>query len=134
MNNSSALFVDGTFNASPSIFGQLIVVIGLQKVIENIQTFPCLYALIPGKKQEYYSKVFKELKKLCPNLKPEYVMSDFEQAIINVLKSNFKSAAHKCCLIFCLNFKLKISFTYYILYFISLRQNKINLPPKAYGL
>jgi len=64
------------------------VLIGLK----DESAFPCLYALLPGKSQGIYESMMRQVKNLCPNLKPTYIMTDFELAAANVFRSVYKNA------------------------------------------
>jgi len=93
LNTSSAIFADGTFNAAPPMFAQLYTIIGLR----NSNAFPCLYALLSGKTQSVYDSLIKEVNKLCPNLKPTSILTDFEKASSNAFSANFKTSKFLGC-------------------------------------
>ena len=58
---------------------------------------PLVYALLPNKRQETYTKVFRQLKQIKPALSPVSVLSDFEQAIINSIKDCFPDTRIRGC-------------------------------------
>lgn len=62
---------------------------------------PLVYALISSKSEELYKKLFQELNnwadELSLDLKPDFVLTDFEKAAINAVNSEFPSAQNKGC-------------------------------------
>jgi len=88
LNDFDAVFADETFKAAPPIFAQFYVMIGFNET----SAFPGLYALLPGKSQVVYETLLREVKKLCPNMKPSRIMTDFETAATNTFRNNFKNA------------------------------------------
>ncbi|CAF1121885.1 unnamed protein product [Brachionus calyciflorus] len=92
LNSESTWFVDGTFDISPDVFIQLFTV----NIIKGGKNLPLLYALLPNKEKSSYERVFKFISKNVSN-KPEFIVSDFEQAILNcVTKYYSKSKVSGC--------------------------------------
>ena len=65
------------------------------------QTFPMVYALLPNKQRQTFSRTWMLLKyammTLGLNLSPATVVSDFELAIIQAVSLNFQQATHRGC-------------------------------------
>lgn len=95
MNTSSnALYAaDGTFAIVPKDFNQLYTVHSLQKS----SSFPCIYALLPDRRQETYSRLFNVIKELQPSFEPNIIMTDFERAAINAFQNAFPNAEYRGC-------------------------------------
>jgi len=53
--------------------------------------FPVVYVLLPDKKENTYRRMFGALKSLKPNLIPKTIMTDYEKATINAIKTEFPS-------------------------------------------
>ena len=62
---------------------------------------PLVYALLPNKQHQTYSRAFLSLKdaalSLGITLDPDMLMSDFELALIQATALNFPNASHKGC-------------------------------------
>jgi hypothetical protein len=66
LQRSKTWFVDDTFNIRPSLFAQVYIILA-----EDLGGMhPVIYALLPNKKSETYSKFLKMLKNLNPELSP----------------------------------------------------------------
>ncbi|RNA16711.1 hypothetical protein BpHYR1_006808 [Brachionus plicatilis] len=78
LNSESTWFIDGTFDISPDVFTQLFTF----NIIKGGKNLPLVYALLPNKEQSSYERVFMFISKNVSN-KPEFIVSDFEQAILN---------------------------------------------------
>ncbi|CAF4412436.1 unnamed protein product, partial [Rotaria magnacalcarata] len=61
---SSIIFMDGTFSASPSIFDQVYSLHG----IKYQQCFACAFGLLPDRKKPTYKFLFQELKNLAAEM------------------------------------------------------------------
>ena len=83
---------------SPSIFTQLFTVHGMFRGV----AFPYVYALLPNKEQQSYTTVLDAIHDVSRDMridqKPETVISDFEQAIINAVSAVFPAAVLRLCL------------------------------------
>lgn len=88
--------MDGTFSSNPVIFAQLYTV----HVKINSEFFPQLWCLLPDKRQATYERLFRLLKNeaVQRNLQliPVTVHVDFEQAIIQAIRSEFAIEAAGC--------------------------------------
>lgn len=58
---------------------------------------PCIFALLPNKSQETYTRMFRCIKDQIPNFKPQYLKVDFETAAINAMKDIYPSAQISGC-------------------------------------
>ena len=76
--------MDGTFKVSPDIYFQLFTI----HVQVEKSSFPHAFAFLPNKSEVTYENLFTILKNLV-QIEPHTVMSDFEKASINGLKSVF---------------------------------------------
>ncbi len=77
-------YVDGTFAVCPDLFYQLYTING----IINGKNLPLVYGLLPGKSEEIYLKFFNLIEPFI--MRPKFIMSDFEKAELNALKTTFK--------------------------------------------
>lgn len=94
---STCWIVDGTFNVVPTLMYQLFTVHGR---IDNT-TAPMIYGIMSGKSKACYSLFFGELVKIGENfglnLQPEFIISDFERAIVLAAIDHFDMATYKGC-------------------------------------
>ena len=58
--------------------------------------FPCVYALLPDKRESTYSKLLRKLLEIQPDLNPMNIMVDFEKAAIKSFEDNFLSIISGC--------------------------------------
>ncbi|CAM4872329.1 unnamed protein product [Rotaria socialis] len=94
---SSIIFMDGTFSASPSIFDQVYSLHG----IKYQQCFACAFGLLPDRKKPTYKFLFQELKNLAAEMNlcfnPVTIMSDFETGLAEAIHSEFPNCNHVGC-------------------------------------
>ncbi|CAF2058936.1 unnamed protein product [Rotaria magnacalcarata] len=94
---AETIFMDGTFSSCPKIFDQIYTI----HSIKYEQSFPCVFGLLPNRLKSTYQFLFFELKAIAVQMKPDFtpklVMSDFEPALIGVLKAKFSTAKHSSC-------------------------------------
>uniref|UniRef100_A0A5S6QZX5 MULE domain-containing protein n=1 Tax=Trichuris muris TaxID=70415 RepID=A0A5S6QZX5_TRIMR len=83
-----AVYADGTFSIAPDIFEQLYVLLAEREGF----VFPLLYALLPNKQEPTYSRMFRAIRDMWPQLSPESISMDFEMAAINAAVATFPSA------------------------------------------
>ena len=92
--------IDGTFKTAPIIFKQLYT-IHAPVGGTNHKIVPLLYALMTAKSEELYERLFQELNEMADRedieLKPDFVITDFEMAAINAVKSEFPGVQNKGC-------------------------------------
>ena len=88
------LFIDATFKTSPKGFYQTLNIICYCE--EAKSTNPIFHISMTSKNKELYNSVFKEIinllemNKLDINFKDKYIMCDFEKALRESIKINFK--------------------------------------------
>ncbi len=58
---------------------------------------PSVFALLPDKRTETYSRVLAALRQLEPGLNPSTVMTDFEQAQIRAFQETFQNIRNRGC-------------------------------------
>ncbi|XP_031348427.1 uncharacterized protein LOC116174627 [Photinus pyralis] len=87
--------VDGTFKVAPELFFQLFTVHAL---IDNRTTLPMVYVLLQDKTEVTYTRVFRKLLELRPDLNPRSCVCDFEKAVHNSLSQVFDGVALHGCL------------------------------------
>ncbi|KFD46251.1 hypothetical protein M513_09413, partial [Trichuris suis] len=87
--------MDGTFKTVPIVFYQLYTI----HACVGSQMFPMVYALMSGKSQALYKRLFEELADFADEhqfcLSPRVIMTDLELAAINAAKSEFQNALNK---------------------------------------
>jgi hypothetical protein len=93
LQSSDNWFADGTFKTSPSLFVQLYTVHGIQ----SNKTIPAVFALLPDKRQNTYSRLFEQIKCLIPQVHPKSVLTDFESAAMTAISLAFPSASIRGC-------------------------------------
>ncbi|CAG8487205.1 10971_t:CDS:2, partial [Gigaspora margarita] len=68
---------------------------------DNSRIMPLVFALMTSKTEELYRRMFQELLDFAEengiNLFPQMVLTDFESAAINAIKSEFEDAQYKGC-------------------------------------
>ena len=99
-------FVDGTFKLWPEIFYQIYTIYALN----NNQVFPCVFALLPKKKEDTFNWLFREVRNavIRQRNEPTDIFIDFERTAVNagtnqvpqlqVLKVNFNFIYSSCTL------------------------------------
>lgn len=103
LNNSKFWIVDGTFKCCPNLFCQIFTLHGMVGSENGTQKIlPLAYGLLSGKSENSYFIFFELIRIYCKNnfnldLKPEIIISDFEQAIIKASLRVFPNSIHKCC-------------------------------------
>ena len=89
----STWFVDGTFNIAPILFSQVYCI--LAKKFDGVH--PILYILLTNKQRATYIRMFEMVKSLVPNLRPECIHCDFEQAAISAMTECFPGVKIRGC-------------------------------------
>ena len=97
LGNADLWHGDGTFKCVPGIFTQLYTI---HAVKDNV-TYPCVYALLPNKREETYNRLLENLKTLAAArniaLTPREIMTDFEIGFMNATKKHFPETIQKGC-------------------------------------
>ena len=88
LQESESWFCDGTFKTVPKLFAQLYTV----HAKHHGHIIPVLYALLPNKQEETYTRMLTALSEVCPELAPTTITTDFEQAAINAFQGKFPEA------------------------------------------
>jgi len=82
-------FADGTFRVTPAGFDQLYTIHALR----DGQSFPCVYALLPGRSQEVYRRLLTHVSTLAQGQQvitpPASVTVDFELAAMNAFLAHY---------------------------------------------
>jgi hypothetical protein len=88
-------YADGTFKVVPPLFLQLYTIHGIQ---DNV-AIPLIYALLPNKTEQIYLTLLREIKNLLPVgvAQPQTIMTDFEVAMINAIRTEFPQTSHRGC-------------------------------------
>ncbi|CAF4247052.1 unnamed protein product [Rotaria sp. Silwood2] len=93
--------MDGTFKTVPTLFRQLYSIHAPAGGNVNFRIVPLVYALMSNKSEELYQRLFQELNELADEneleLKPDFVLTDFEKGSINAVKFEYPSAQSKGC-------------------------------------
>ncbi|XP_068218549.1 uncharacterized protein [Palaemon carinicauda] len=88
----STWFVDGTFNIAPILFSQVYCILA-----KKLGVHPILYIFLTNKQRSTYLRMFEMVKSLVPNLRPECIHCDFEQAVIGAMTECFPGVQIKGC-------------------------------------
>jgi hypothetical protein len=93
--------MDGTFKTVPTLFHQMYSIHAPVGSGDNSSIFPMVYILMTNRSEEIYKRLFEELIDLGEqanlNLSPPIIITDFEQAVINAVQSEFPDSIHKGC-------------------------------------
>lgn len=90
----TTLFViDGTFKSSPQGFYQMLVLHGYLFG----KTYPFVYIIMSNKLEASYYNALMKCRELF-NIKPDFIITDFEKAIINASKNVFPAISSFGCL------------------------------------
>ncbi|XP_068247635.1 uncharacterized protein [Palaemon carinicauda] len=88
----STWFVDVTFNIAPILFSQVYCILAKKLGVHSI-----LYIFLTNKQRSTYLRMFEMVKSLVPNLRPECIHCDFEQAAIGAMTECFPGVQIKGC-------------------------------------
>lgn len=94
---SETFFCDGTFYTCPSLFYQIFTI----HIMTDDQMTPVVYALLPGKNQATYTRLFTLLSDKMNDLglqfSPTSALADFETAVHNSIRDVFPGITTKGC-------------------------------------
>lgn len=93
LKQSKNWFGDGTFKVVPELFFQLYTIHALTEDI----VIPCVYALLPDKKESTYNKLLSEVRRLNSDFEPETFLIDFENAAKSAIQKVFPDIVVKGC-------------------------------------
>jgi hypothetical protein len=86
------IFMDGTFDISPTLFMQVYTV----HVLKHGRCLPVVYGLLPRKTQAIYTSFLTVISNKL-NMAPRTITSDFEKALLNACQTVFPSTQlHGC--------------------------------------
>lgn len=86
-------FCDGTFNVAPTIFKQLVTI----HISTGGYIIPLVYVLLSDKKEKTYTKILKCIKVLIGGNCPKFVMTDFENGLMNSFLTVFPETTQLGC-------------------------------------
>ena len=86
-------FQDGTFKVAPEILYQAYTI----HVAVRSSVIPSIYALLPNKTRHTYDRMWSEIKNLHAGLNPRRIMSDFEKAAIDSVKTALPNVSVTGC-------------------------------------
>ena len=92
LSTSNIWLADGTFKTAPNLFYQLYVIHALKggpNIFEDGHLLPCLFVLLTNKSEDIYARIWKEIRKLCPDACPSHPIVDFELAAIKSFSLNY---------------------------------------------
>ncbi|CAF3819673.1 unnamed protein product [Rotaria sordida] len=96
--NSEEIFIDGTFHVAPGGFEQVFLI----HVHHFGQGLPVVFCLMPNRRAATYSELFQRLKQeataMGKQFEPRRIISDFEAALIPVIRQEFPTATHTGCM------------------------------------
>ena len=92
LQQSNTWYADGTFKVVPEYFFQLYTI----HAEKDGYVFPCVYALLPDKRECTYNILLRKLLELWPGLNPANIMTDFEKAAINSFEEHFLAVTSGC--------------------------------------
>lgn len=93
LSRSREWFADGTFDTAPGLFEQLYTI----HVVQFNAVIPVVYALLPDKSGQTYTKLLRELKNLQPGLQPQRLLTDFESAAFGAFDTEFPGIIKTGC-------------------------------------
>lgn len=101
LEQSPFWIMDGTFKTVPTIFRQLYTIHGCVGGNENSRILPLVYALMSRKSEGCYRRLFQDLidfgDEYDIHLRPQFILTDFEQAAINAASREFQNVQNKGC-------------------------------------
>ena len=94
LSKSNEFYVDGTFWSSPPEFKQILnIIVYSQEIKKHVC---CAHILLNSKKEGEYDIAFENFISIAKHcgyqLKPKYIMADFEPALRNSLEKNFRGS------------------------------------------
>lgn len=84
------IMIDGTFRIAPRGFTQVLTFIGYSKGLNCL--FPLIYAFLPSKSNVIYELLFDSMEDLLDTNDYDYIISDFEQALLSQLQKRIKGS------------------------------------------
>ena len=100
LNTSQIWLCDGTFKTAPRLFAQVYCIHGLRggpNLLEDGHLLPSLFILLPNKTEVTYTRMWEQIKILCPDAMPTNMIMDFEIGAINSFRSLWPFTEVKGC-------------------------------------
>jgi hypothetical protein len=101
LNEAPYWIMDGTFKTVPRILMQMYTIHAPVGPNNNSRILPLIYALMSSKTLEIYTRLFQEIKDLANleniDLRPDFVITDFEKSAMNAVVNEFPGVQNKCC-------------------------------------
>ena len=95
--DNDTIYADGTFYTCPSLFTQLCT---LHDMVDG-GMLPLVFALLPGKSEQLYTRYFHLLKEPCTQrqmaLQPTTLFIGYETAVQNAARTSFPGITIKGC-------------------------------------
>ena len=82
LESTQYLLADGSFKTAPELFFQVYVIHALRggpNPLQNGHLLPSLFVLLPNKTHATYTRMWQQIKALCPNAHPNQMIMDFER-------------------------------------------------------
>ncbi|XP_028166393.1 uncharacterized protein LOC114357115 [Ostrinia furnacalis] len=103
LSESLVWLMDGTFKTCPALFRQIYSIHAIVGHDDKTKkTIPLVYCLLTDKTEESYLVFIRELRSFAAEyeyeLNPRHIVTDFEIAIINIIRIDFPDAHHQGCL------------------------------------
>ena len=92
LSQSQNWFGDGTFKVCPQIFFQIYTI----HAQINGRILHCIYALLPNKTEETYTRLFREVEQHVAN-SPTDILMDFQRAALNSVFQVYPNTEFKGC-------------------------------------
>ncbi|KAJ8028899.1 hypothetical protein HOLleu_28153 [Holothuria leucospilota] len=110
LSHCRELFIDGTFKTAPHPYTQIITIHGKY----HGWTLPFVMALSTGKTEAQYRFLLREVRNAIQgltnnNFEPNFVVTDFEVALINAIDHELRSETRGCYFHFCQSLMRKVS-------------------------
>jgi len=94
---ADVVYGDGTFYTCPDMFTQLYT---LHAMVDNVM-FPLLFALLPGKSRDIYTRLFRHIRDACEEkqltFNPRTLFIDYEMAVKGAAELVFPGVEVKGC-------------------------------------
>lgn len=101
LHSSKFWIMDGTFKTVPTIFRQMYTIHANIGSASNVRLVPLVYALMSSKAEELYKSLFQNVVDWAEDfgyqLKPEFILTDFEKGTINAVNAIIPNAQSKGC-------------------------------------
>lgn len=82
LRRANGILIDGTFQVSPAIFTQVLL---MHAHVDGV-VWPVVHWLLPGKKEEFYSTAFRQLTAIVALDNIAYCVCDFEIGLQNCIR------------------------------------------------